>query len=339
MRQTVAAGVVFVSLAHEARAGVQPEIITAATFVSGPAAPGAEVDTLGGSEKLGPAWNPTLRLGVTGSVKADLGAKSRASARWGVFHDQSWCDTCDDDSDVGWWGSEILGSTDLDLRASTDLALYADTVLRVGAIGVLPASRDALVCNPFYGSPGVSAAWVQPAATSTVTVGTSLQRPFFRYDAVPVGECSPPLNGSSTVASAAGPVTPTPWEGEQQYALQNPALLWSSSATWSDPLALLPGVSERWSTSMSVGVEVERDRLSDATVVQTLGGPVTVQASREQPQVGLPWSLAVGWDFTDHTGLVFSLSNRVPAVLASPGSTLRVMPATTAMSLGFVARP
>jgi len=339
VRHTVAAGLVFVSLAHEARAGVQPEIITAATFVSGPAAPGAEVDTLAGSADLGGAWNPTLRLGVTGSVKADLGDKSCASARWGVFHDQAWCDTCDEDRDVGWWGSEVLGSTDLDLRASTGLALYSDTVLRVGAIGVLPASRHAFVCNPFYGSPGVSAAWVQPASASTVTVGTSLQRPLYRYDAVPVGQCSPPLNGSATVASAAGPVTPTPWEGEGQFAFQNPALLWSSSATWSDPLALLPGVSDQWSSSLSAGVEVERDRLSDAVVVETLAGPVTVPASREPPRVGLPWSLAVGWSFTDHTGLVFSLSNRVPAVLASPGSTLRVMPATTAMSLGFVARP
>jgi hypothetical protein len=155
---------------------------------------------------------------------------------------------------------------------------------------------------------------------------------------VPVGHCSPELNGDATIASGAGPVTPEPWDG-QRFALQNPALLWSSSATWSDPLALLPGVSDRWASSLSLGLEVERDRLDDATTVQTLAGPVAVPASREPPQVGVPWSLAVGWDFTDHTGLVFSLSNRVPAVLASPGSTLRVMPATTAMSLGFVARP
>jgi hypothetical protein len=258
-----------------------------------------------------------------------------------VFREQHLCDTCggDPSDDVGYSGNELLGSTDLDVRASTDLTLKGDALVRLGAIAVLPASRDALVCNPMYGSPGASAALVLPAGGTTLTFGTSAQFPIYRYDAAPVGKCSPPLEGDGTVDSLAGPVEPTPYAPEEMWGAQNPALLLSGSLAWSNPHALFPGVTDKLSTGISIGVDAQRDRRDAATTVDTLGADATVAASREPMTLGLPWSLTAGWELGAHTGLVFGLSNRVPSVLADPGGMLRVLPATTAVTVAFTARP
>jgi hypothetical protein len=98
-------------------------------------------------------------------------------------------------------------------------------------------------------------------------------------------------------------------------------------------------VTDKLSTGISIGIDAQRDRRDDTASVDTLGDDATVDPSQEPVTLGMPWSLTAGWEFTETSGLVFGISNRVPSVLADPGGMLRVLPATTAVSVAFVARP
>lgn len=275
------------------------------TFVSGPVTPGA--------------WNPSLRmgLGATAGVRAD---RTDLRVSWSVYRDQAFCDTCG-------VGRELLGSSDLQGSVGRRFDL-GPASLRVATDLVLPASRDAFACNPFHGAPGVSATVSVPVSASTIRASGRAARPFYRYDAVPVGLCEPPLDGVA-VDTLSGPAAPTPWGGARPGS-PNPTATGALALAWADPHALL--FDGRLTSGLSLGVDASRQASPDAVSVTTASGTVRLDDGAAPFVVGFPWSISAGVAAAAHLDLSLALSDRVPALLADPGGTLRATPGRTALT-------
>lgn len=199
---------------------------------------------------------------------------------------------------------------------------------------VLPASRDALVCNPFYGAVGVGTVLSVAAGSSMVSASGSARRSFFRNDAVPVGlpGCAQPLDTS--VSTLAGPVDPTPWDGSRS-AGANALGAASTRLAWQNFHRMLGEgkVAAALSTQASVGLNGSVRRQSDATSVDTLAGAVGVEAGRHPWTTQVPMSLTAGWNVSRPLTVALTVSNAVPGMLTDPGATFRNLPSQTAATL------
>lgn len=311
---------------------VDGTLTAAATGVVGPVAAGTSVDTLTGTTSTGATVNPSLRFGLHGQVGGGLGERGDWGASWGLFRDQAFCDTCADGQAPARAGRELVSSTDLSLTAGHRFAL-GDAGLRLAADAALPASRDALICDPMIAAPGASATLTGPLGGGALSLRARAARPIYAFDAAPVGRCARPLV-DGPVDTLAGPVSPTGWDGTRS-GPANPSLSAGLSLAWTDPHALLadPG---RLSSAVQIGIDASRHAGDRAVAVDTLTGPVGVDAARRPVVATVPWSLSAGWRATDAVSLSLALSNRVPGVMADPGATLRALPATTAATLSLV---
>ncbi|MEZ4238802.1 MAG: hypothetical protein R3F59_22145 [Myxococcota bacterium] len=347
------------ALAPPAAAGVGGQLTAATTFVPGLHAGAAEVPTLSGAASAPPVWDPRLRVGLQGALQATLPHDTALVATWAVWRDQAFCDVCGDGAGPGWLGSELLGSSDATVALqrrfwlgdppagaatdAADLALQPGRAtarvpwlsLRVDA--VLPASRDALVCNPLVAAPGAGATFGLPAGRSTVQLGVSGSRPVYANRAAPVGRCAPPLQGQAAVPTLTGAVAPTPWDGAR-WGSPNTTLSGSASVAWVDPQALLPGAPERLFTSVAAGLAYSRAAADPAAEVAALSGAVAVDASANPVRVAVPWSVQAGWSATERLDLSLGLANRLPVLLADPGGALRAQPARTSVTAALAAR-
>lgn len=307
-------------------------------------APRAAVDTLTGTWSDGGVFNPRLRFGLSGRLFVPMGSgtdidglpMTMFSAGWGFFRDQALCDTCADGAGPGWLGSELLGSTDLTARFTHTEVLPEGSSVRMFADVVLPASRDALRCNPMVAAPGVGAGFAFPLRGSQLGITASGRRPFYTHEAAPVGACSPPLDEVDVLALT-GPVTPTPYAGEW-FGAANPTFTGALSVDWFEPLRALPGTPQKLRTNLSTGLSLERRDADPEVRVITSSGVVTVEAASRPVRVTVPWNVLVGWSLSPATQVELSAANRVPAVLADPGGTFRALPATTSFSAALRGR-
>ena len=312
-------------------AGTTGELTLANTFVHGLHAPSADVRTLTGTESEGAVSNPTLRVGLAGLLAIELPAESALSFRWGLFRDQALCDTCAGGGGPGSLGSELLGSTDLGVALAHREPLGEEAGLVLRADAVLPASRDALACNPFYGAPGLGATFDLPVGGSRVAVGVSARRPFYRYDAAPIGRCSPPLRGDGTVDTLTGRAAPTPWDGAW-FGASNPTLTGGATVVWSDLHRFVKRAPQQLSTELASGLQLQRNPVDPAGTVHTLTGDVALAPSNRPVRTVIPWSIEAGWAFSERVSVSVAVSNRLPTLLADPGGTFRALPASTALT-------
>lgn len=307
------------------------------SFVPGLWAPAAEIETLTGTWTDRGVFDPRLRFGLSARVAAQLTARDTLSASWGVWRDQALCDTCGADTGPGWLGSELLGSTDLSIRYGHRRALEGGAALTGIAEIVLPASRDALACNPMIAAPGLGASFDLPAGGSRVGLSVVARRPIFTHEAAPIGLCSPKLAGDAEVVALTGAVEPESFDGAW-FGAANPTLSATTSAEWRDPLQLVPKVPDALRSGLSTGLQLERRDADPSVQVLGSSGLVTVAAASRPVRVTVPWQVSLGWAFSRRLGLDLSAGNRVPAVLADPGGTLRALPATTSFSAALSGR-
>jgi hypothetical protein len=274
-------------------------------------------------------------VGLGAQVGVDLTPRTEATAAWGLYRVQALCDVCSSGGGPGWLGSELLGSTDLLVRVAHTAPVGARGGLVLAAGAVLPASRDALSCDPMYGAPTAGAEFDLPAGGSLVRVGVDASRPIWRYDAAPVGRCAPALRGSATVDTLTGPVQPTPWAGDW-FGAANPTLSGAATLSWRDPHALLHEVPHL-ETALTVGLPYARAPGQAAATVVTETGPVEVAAGANPVRTAVPWSVEAGWRFDDRWTVRATVADRVPTLLADPGGAFRALPATTALGVAVIA--
>ncbi len=321
-------GVLWWSVAH---AGPSAIATGSMTLVSGPSAGSAEAPTLTDVVDTRGFWNPRLRAGLSVFATAPVTKKTMVGASWGFWRDHRFCDTCTAGAGPGWAGPELLGSTDLTLMLGT-VTKVGKGAIRWAALATLPASRDAFVCNPLYGAPGASIAWLQPIAGSFLQTQVRASRPFHAFSAAPVGRCSPGLRGETEVDTLTGAVEPTPWDGARTVGA-NPTFSGSVSAAWFDAHNVWDGAPDWLTTQLTLGLNVQRNRVDPETEVDTLTGPASADRSRRPLLGSVPWSLGIGVHASKRLDVLFSASNQLPTWLADPGGTLRALPARTAVTL------
>lgn len=338
----------------EASPPISGEISFASTFVPTLWAPAAESETLTGSVSHRGVFDPSLRFGVSGTGIVSLPASSSLVASWGLFRTQTFCDTCGDGSGPGSLGSELLGSTDLMLALVHAESLgeggegdqsavlsarpgQSEPLMLLRADVVLPASRDALSCNVMYAAPGASAGFRLPVSGSALSVSVSARRPFYRYDAAPVGLCAPELRGTGRVETLTGSVAPSPYGG-QWFGASNPSLSGAAGVSWTSLHAIVPNAPARLRSALSTGLSFQRYPVDPPVSVRTLTGTVTVAESVRPLRIAIPWSIDAGYGVTSSLDVMLSLSNRVPTMLTDPGGTLRALPASTALTASAAAR-
>lgn len=344
-RLTIALGLWVCPLLAFAQSPIRAEVTGASTFVPTLWAPGAQTRTLTGEVDHGSVFDPALRFGLSGTLVAALPASNMLSASWGMWRDQALCDTCGDGGGLGALGSELLGSTDLTLSLSHIELLSGEGLsstkgapsLVLRADLVLPASRDALSCNVMYAAPGFGAGFQLPMSGSIVGLSVSARRPFYRFDAAPVGRCAPPLSGEGEVATLTGSVSPSPFSGDW-FGASNPSLSGAATASWSAIHQIVPDAPERLRTGLSSGLSFQRFPVDPAVAIRTLTGITVVPESTRPLRISVPWSVEAGYGVTDALDLMLSLSNRVPTFLTDPGGTLRALPASTAITASAQAR-
>jgi len=302
-----------------AATGVHAGVAGSSTVVVGPVA--ADGETL----------NPALVFGLRPRLVVARGAWSLL-AQWGVSRTQMLCDTCD--------GDPAARAQSRPLRTIDSDDLFTRVARRIGGDHVsaqlqgdliAPASRDAFVCNPFYGAVGAGSTISVAAGDSLLLVSGSARRAFFRYDAVPVGHGACSRDLTTDIDTLSGPVQPTPYDGERS---AGPNVAWSARAgvTWNNPHRLLTD-STRWFTSASLGVSTQRTHASETVLVDTLDGQVAVTDQRTPWVASVPASVQAGVNATDHLSLALGLSNAMPTLLADPGARVRMLPTTTALTL------
>jgi hypothetical protein len=312
----------------------------------------------------GSAFNPGAQLAVRPRVVVSDGPWTLMGF-WGVSRTLQGCDVCDDPTTAGGTDARYqplraLDSDDLTVSIARSLGggggqqqlnpLLATTLgatsgeeegPRSGPLSslranlrtdvVLPASRDALVCNPFYGAVGVGTVLSVAAGRTMVSASGSARRSFFRYDAVPVGlpGCAQPLD--APVDTLAGAVDPTPWQGARS-AGANALGAASTRLAWQNLHRLLGEgkVATALTTQASIGLNTSVRRQADATSVDTLAGPVDVEAGRHPWTTQVPMSLTAGWNVSRPLTLALTVSNAVPGMLTDPGATFRNLPSQTA---------
>ncbi len=311
----------------------------------------------------GSAFNPGAQLALNPRFVVSDGPWTLMGF-WGLSRTVQTCDVCDDATTAGgadarYQPLRAIDSDDLTVSLSRALGgggnnqqvnpLLATTLgattgqddattrsgplssLRASVRGdlVLPASRDALVCNPFYGAVGVGTVVSVAAGRSMVSASGSARRSFFQYDAVPVGlpGCAQPVDAVDTLA---GPVLPTPWQGTTS---GNANALGATSArlAWMNWHRLLGEgkVASALTTQATVGLNASVRRQADAATVDTLAGPVDVPAGRTPWTTQVPMSLTTGWNVSRPLTLALTVSNAVPGLLTDPGATFRNLPSQT----------
>lgn len=304
----------------------------------------------------GSAFNPAFVAAIRPRVFVQRGPVV-ATAAWGVSRTQTVCDTCGDPTTVEGADARVqplraLDSDDLFLSIGAPLgrqkqadaqqaaaqglqpgqAVTGNGVVqvRLRADAVLPASRDAFVCNPFYGAVGAGTSLSVAAGGSGVSVSGSVRRSFFQYDAVPVGRpgCS---RSADPVPTLAGPVLPTPWEASR-FTTPNALGAVATSVTWTNPHRLFTD-STTFFTNAAIGLHATRRRSPSATVVDTLSGPVRVADGRSPWTTRIPASLTAGWNLSRPVSVALTVSNALPGVLTDPGASVRMLPSTTAATL------
>ncbi len=314
--------------------GATPDVTVTSSAALTPDAPtpAVVVPTLGPDVAFDGTWNPALRFGLSANVGLTFGPRDRVSARWGVWRDQRFCDTCDAGQGPVGVGPDTLGSTDLDLAGTHRFSLGESGELWATALLTLPASRDALACNVMYAAPGAAASFRLPVKESQLAVGVAARRPIYATGAAPVGGCtSGPVPSVDTLAGA---VSASSWAG-QRWGAANPSLTANASLTGLELEDLVGGVDPRVTSVVSVGLFAVRDAAAPAVQVDTLAGEATVAAANEPVSVQFPWSVSAGWMFTRQSSLSLSAANQLPALLADPGGTLRAQPAGTQLGLSF----
>lgn len=320
--------VVGVCLPWAARAEPSIDVTFANTVVAGSSSPPAFSDTLTGTVPVGGMFNPRLRLGLSAALRIPIGERGDLGAQWGLWRDQAFCDTCEGGGGPGVLGDELLGSTDLTLSGGHRLDV-GESALRLGVLAVLPASKDALWCNPLVGAPGITAALTVPAGGTALRASARASRPFYLHNAAPVGICSA---SDDRVQTLTGAVSPTPWDGGRTTGA-NPTFTGSVGAAWVNPHALWKDAPAAWSTRISVGLDGRRDPVDPAAQVATLTGVVDVPPPRRPLTGGVSWSIGSGWAVSEALGLDLALSDRLPAWIADPGGAFRATPARTAITL------
>lgn len=301
------------------------------SFVSGPSSPAAEAETQTGTISVPGFWNPGLRAGISAQLWIPLDEHWSVAGSYGVFRDQRFCDTCKGGEGPGWLGDELLGTTDLQL-SGTGRWTVGKVDVSVTGIAVLPASRDALVCNPMFGAPGLGLGVMGPLGDSVVGAQISALRPIYRFSAAPVGRCAPPLRGTSVVTTLTGAADPLPWDGTR-FTGANATFTSSVVAFWQNPLRVLPGVSDKLTSAVSLGLDVQRNAREGATSVDTQTGPVELDRAYRPLNASVPWSVMVGVRPSQTLELRLSLSNRLPTWIADPGGTFLALPARTTIAL------
>jgi hypothetical protein len=313
------------------------------SFVSGPRNAGATGSTLTDTYTVGPTYNPSFDFALTLGARVRLAPGSFLAASWSVRRDLQLRDTDPelfDPRNGGTRSTTVLDTSDLVLRWS-DGGLVSwtkgDLHFTGGASLVLPASRDSLVCNPLYAALGLQLGVRKGFGPTTgLSLSAGADRAFHKHAAAPRGACSVALRGASAQE-------PEPWAGE--FASEQPNTAWTAHGTlalsgWHGLFGLVPGVAaregyQRLRSSASLGVLGQVQRRQPAATVQTLTGPVEVEAA-EVPMVWrFPMSLSVGASLHEHVGLDVSVSNQIPQLAYDLSTRLRTLPAMTSVSLAL----
>ncbi len=271
-----------------------------------------------------------MQLGLRLGAGLKLSDKVSASASWGFDRNQTFGRQLTTST------GHILDSSDLRLSLARAWKSEGDNLSLTGRIdGALPGSRDALICNPFFGALGAGATLAQRVGAGGVSVDVSGSRSFFANAAAPIGRCglaNPDYVGTSTLTG-----TVQPDSGARSGALNT---AWTGAATLgiSDPHAwLLPGV-DKLSTRVSFGANGQRRRVDGSDTVATLTGPVSIQSSAAPVVVAFPVSVGGGWALSDRVEWGLTLANTVPGVLDDPGAFYRNIPARTAVRTSLTGR-
>ena len=301
------------------------------TFVSGPTSGPATVPTQTGSVEIGGFHNPVFRAGISAQMLLPLTPHSTLVASYGVFRNQPLCDTCRDGEGPGWVGEQVIGTTDLTVSFLHSIAI-GKAFFRVTGIAVLPASREAWSCNPMFGAPGASVAWIQPVGNTTIAASARVLRPIYQFSAAPVGRCAPALRGTRTVRTLTGAADPLPWNSSR-WTGANPDFTGSLGFTWIDPHGLWKEAPKLLTSSLFLGLNAHHNAPIGATKVPTLTGEQAIAGAFRPWNAVVPWSLSVGIRPRPGLNIALNLSNQVPTWLADPGGTFRALPAQTAVSI------
>ena len=308
--------------------------------------PPAGADLVG----FGPAYNPsldfTLGLGLSyrftdklsGSVSYRL-SKGFAFDDRGEYHP----------GNAGSTSTQLVDTGDLGLRLSyAELADWEAAKIKVSGnlAGTIPASRASLFCNPMYGAVGAGLGASRPFEVGVgLSLSTSFSKTFYAYSAPPRagagGACPSPLadyDGSTTLT---GTVEPTS-DRTRRVSRLNSNWAWSNSLGVSNFHALLalafPKLKDgsfwkKFKTSFSAGL-ISRKTLRDPDyTVQTLTGPVEVEASRAPIVLSYTFSIGAGYDINERLGVGLSFSNSVPQLLYDPASYYAAWLPSTTLSL------
>lgn len=294
-------------------------------FLPGPSSSATTVSTETDTVDVGGFFNPSVRTQLAALVQVPVAKKTDLLASWAVFRDFTVCDTCRNGSSPGLGRREFVSTRDIALSLGRIIRIDDQRSLRVAVQNVVPASRESLSCNPLIASPGAALRFTQTVKKRTQVWATaSVARPIHAFASVPVGRCGRKLT-DPTVDTLAGPVTPTPWDG-QWSAGPNPAWQTSAQLQWFDPHAMIKGLPRWLRTVAAVGVEATRARR------QAKGGSV-------RPFVAnVPVRFAVGASATNRIDLQLSVSNRTPTLVADGVGSLAALPSRTSLTLSAIGR-
>jgi hypothetical protein len=329
---------------------------TAATgFVSGTWNDGASGESLSGDYDTDPVYNPALRFSLTAGAARVISDAVTASASWTVSRDQIFCDTCEaeggyDPGTGGATGAWPVEAGDLQLRLDHRSLASLDRagIQLIGALtGALPASRDAFVCNPFYGAAGAQLGLARASSQGElVQLRAAGSRSFFAHANPPLDHagCSPELTDYDGTQTLSGTVEPSdPWEGSvagfgnADWSVSSGLLLWNPHAA----IVRLAGAlddswfEQRLITTLSLGVSGRRTGADDAATVETLDGEVTVAAAENPMRWSYPVAAGIGVAATEQTSASLTISNAVPRLLTDPGAYYRALPARSSLTLSI----
>lgn len=324
--------------------------ILSTAFVAGPVNSGLSGRTLDGTWSFGSTFNPRLDVGLALRALYRTRAQAALSLAWSVRRDVLLVDTTTEGFSPGVGGTTsttVVDTSDLLLSYADDDVVAGwpgDVHLAVGGRLTIPASYASLVCDPLVTVLGASVgSWVRLPTRTVVRLSVGGDRLFHAYPAAPRERCGVPLRGTSTVATLAGPVAPTPYEDTFAAGVSHPA--WAADATlsltdWHRVFGLLPRVAgskalDRVTTDVAIGARLHVARVQPAASVQTLSGDVEVEATSPPSVWSFPWSIGVGVAVADHLVVRTGLSNAAPQLAYDPTARLRVLPATTTVSVAL----
>lgn len=322
------------------------------SFVSGTRSPGIAGETLDGSYEAGATWNPALNFGLSLSGRYRVDGLKQLSLSYSIRRDLRFNDARAQGTRPGVGGttsSQVVDTGDLVLGYSDGSVVSWDKAklhMTMGARWTLPMSRESLVCNPLYSALGVNlGARKVVGPISQVSVSASVDRNFHRYAAAPRGRCGVPLSDYGGTSTLTGTVEPTAYAEEDFVrGVVNPAWVFQSSAGvwgWHGIFGLIPGVADtkaftRVQTSFGIGLRATTLRRDPEASVETETGSVAVARAASPAVVRFPMSASVGWIANQHLVATLRLSNQVPQLAYDRSAQLRLLPATTSLSLSLM---